>query len=222
MKTTNDTVFPCDRPMRSPRRSSMSVWAALTLAIMLTGCSDANSSKNITIALPQSIVDYQTVDLVKGYSLAAQAFRTKDPVKAMLKYQQAVSTYRELPAAWNNLGVLLMDENRYIQAQEAFHQASILAPGDPRPLYNLGLLYDRRGYIREARGYYAKALRRNKSYLPSLRAAVRADSILHEGSEETLEWLERALMLEHNDKWRDWMRLQRVRIENDLEPQAKS
>lgn len=219
MNNTDNTALSSDHSMHFPNLYAWGAWASLslTLSIALAGCGTTTPSKIISISLPQSIIDYKTKDLVKGYALAAQAFRTENPIKALLKYQQAVNTYRELPAAWNNLGVLLMDENRYIQAQEAFHQASILSPGDPRPLYNLGLLYDRRGYIHEARAYYDKSLRRDDSHLPSLRAAIRADSILRKGSEQTLEWLERALMLEQNKKWSDWMLLQRVRIENNLE-----
>ena len=95
-------------------------------------------------------------------------------------------------------------------------------PYVPRPLYNLGLVWDGRGYVREARRFYADALNRDGSYLPALRAAIRADSILREGSDQTLEWLEKALMLEQDPKWQQWMKLQRVRIEQQLDSRADS
>lgn len=200
--------------------------AARSLSALLVGTvwllGSCSGPKSITIALPKSIVEYETVNLVEGHELAAQAYHTENPEKAIRKYQAAIQTYQQLPAAWNNLGVLLMEQGGFVQASEAFKQAAELSPSDPRPVYNLGVIWDRRGYVREARTFYAKAIRRDRSYLPALRAAIRADAVLSEGSDQTLEWLERALMREQDKKWRDWMKLQRVRIEQQLSSQTES
>ncbi len=171
-------------------------------------------TNTVRVGLPPGVVEDEARRMVAAVGMASDAYRTKKPEVALDRYRDALRTYRELPAAWNNMGVLMMDRDEYLQAAEAFGTAAELAPSDPRPHYNLGLLYDRRGYVREARGYYERSLSRDAGFLPSLRAAVRADSLLHEGNEQTLEWVQRALFIEKDPEWQEWLKLQRVRMEN--------
>src|SRR5215210_3720363 len=53
-------------------------------------------------------------------TLAAEAGRTRDPDKAIQMYQQSLGIWREFPSAWNNMGVLLMQQERYGEALDAF------------------------------------------------------------------------------------------------------
>lgn len=149
--------------------------------------------------------------------LAAKANREDDPDRAIEMYREVVMIYRDLYPAWNNLGTLLMEQDRYLEAAEAFNTAASMAPRDPRPVYNIGLLYDRSGYLDDARDFYGRALRRDENYLPALRGMIRADSILNEDDERTLGLIRRALRLERNEKWREWLRLRQIRIENNLD-----
>ena len=183
----------------------------LVACVLLMGV--AGCQKNIRLEVPSGLAADEAQRLVKAVELAAEADRERDPERAAEKYRQAVTTYRELHSAWNNLGVLLMNQEKYLQAAEAFNTAAQLSSSDARPLYNLALLWDRRGYIREARQFYAQAINRDPSFLPALRGGVRADSLLQEGSTETLEWLQRALMQEQDPRWQRWLRLQKARIE---------
>jgi tetratricopeptide (TPR) repeat protein len=171
-------------------------------------------TKKVSVGLPPGLAEDEARRLNNAREIAVDAQRTKDPSKAAEKYKDAVREYREFPSAWTNLGVLMMNDEQYLQAAEAFGTAAELDASDPRPLYNLGLLYDRRGYLREARGYYERALERDDNFLPALRGVIRADALLNEGSTQTLRWLERALMLEQDRKWQEWMRLQKARIES--------
>lgn len=171
-------------------------------------------SRRITLSLPPGLGEDEARRLTEARRLAADAQHTENADDAADKYRQALRLYREFPQAWCNLGVLMMEQNRYVEASEAFSTAAQIDSDDPRPLYNLGLLYDRRGYLREARGYYEQAIERDPNYLDALRGAIRADSLLNEGSMQTLRWLERALMLEQDRKWLEWMRLQKARIES--------
>lgn len=190
-------------------RSIAALAAGLSVLLMCGAC-----SRRISVGLPPGLAADEAQRLVRAKELARQAQNTKDPDKAAELYKQAVREYREFPSAWNNLGVLMMEDEQYLQAAEAFSTAADLDQSDPRPYYHLGLLYDRRGYLREARGHYERALKRDENFLPALRGAIRADSLLNEGSMQTLRWLERALMLERDEKWLDWMRLQKARIES--------
>jgi Flp pilus assembly protein TadD len=178
---------------------------------LLAAC---NNRRNSVALLPPGLIESETRRLVQAQGVAADAYRTRNEQDAMQKYTEAVRLYRELPVAWNNLGVLLMKNERYVEASSAFVAAAELAPNDPRPVYNRGLLLDKRGYVQEAREQYARALERDDQYLPALRAAVRADARRNQGSMQTLEWVEKALMLEEDPAWIKWLRLQKIRIEN--------
>lgn len=199
--------------MKQPGTRSVrnTIFGTTIIAAVLaaSGC-----SRKVSIGLPPGVAEDEARRLGVARELAAEAQRTKDPSRAAELYKSAVREYREFPSAWTNLGVLMMNDQQYMQAAEAFSTAAELDATDPRPLYNLGLLYDRRGYLREARGYYEKALDRDDNFLPALRGVIRADSLLSEGTAQTLRWLERALMLERDRKWQEWMRLQKARIES--------
>lgn len=136
--------------------------------------------------------------------------------EAIAKYRAALETYREFPAAWNNLGVLLMEEGRYLESAECFMVAADQAPTDPRPTYNLGLTWDRAGYPSDAIEHYQRALRRDSRYLPALRGLIRAERLQGRGDAETLRHLRTALALEQDPRWRDWFELQRLRLESEL------
>lgn len=187
---------------------------ALILALAASALALGACKHSGTIGVPAGLAADEARRLSVAVDLASEASRTKDPDAAALKYYQAVQNYRELPSAWNNLGVILMSQQRFLQAAEAFKTAADLSPSDPRPLYNTGLLWDRRGYIREARTFYARALERDNSYLPALRGAIRADSLLNEGSQETLEWVQRAVMLEEEPRWQKWLKQQKIRLDS--------
>ncbi len=202
----------------APRTTAAPCWAArlrfiapAILVCALCACGPRNRSVSL---LPPGLVENETKRLVRAQAIASEAYQSSDRQDAMRLYTDAVRLYRELPVAWNNLGVLLMAEDRFVEASSAFATASDLAPSDPRPVYNRGLLLTRRGYLREAREYYSSALERDPHYLPALRAAVKTDAYLSQGSLETLHWVEAALMLEQNEKWQKWLKLQKIRIEN--------
>lgn len=187
--------------------------ACMLLAVVSVGLPACNRRTISTPLLPPGLIESETRRLVQAQSIASEAYRTKDTDDAMRKYTEAVRQYRELPVAWNNLGVLLMNSDRSVEASSAFATAAELAPSDPRPVYNRGLLFDRKGFVREARVYYAEAIERDPQYLPALRGAIRADARRNEGSSETLEWVRRALLLEQDEAWIKWLRLQKIRIE---------
>lgn len=183
---------------------------ALACAALLTG----GCQQKVRLGVESGLAADDAKRLAQAVEIAARADRERDPERAADLYRDAVTTYREFPSAWNNLGLVLMKQEKYLQAAEAFSTAAELDVSDPRPVYNLALLWDRRGYVREARDLYAKSITRDDSFLPALRGGIRADSLLNEGSTQTLDWLKRALMLEQEERWQKWMRLQKARIES--------
>ncbi len=190
---------------------------AAALAAVATGlapsCASHKLSGEVTIdARP----DAQAFE--RARRLAVQAAKTANPQRAVELYRQAVALYPDLAAGWNNLGVALLEQQRYLEAAEAFVQAAQRAPTDPRPLYNLGLAWERTGYYRDALKHYERALARDPRYLPALRGAVRAERLLGQGRKITLDWIRTALGLERDERWRLWFTLQKQQVEALVKP----
>jgi tetratricopeptide (TPR) repeat protein len=177
-----------------------------------TGCQSAsNADGMVTIQLED-----ESGRILEARSLALRAQKTKSVTEAIALYRQSISVYRELPSAWNNLGILLMDQERYLDAAEAFTTASELEPSDPRPLYNLGLTWEGAGYLSDALQYYGEALKRDPRYQPALRGAIRADRLLGRANDETLRRLRIALGQEQDKEWRAWFEMQRPQVEAEV------
>ncbi|MEC9372741.1 MAG: tetratricopeptide repeat protein [Planctomycetota bacterium] len=200
--------------MTSPRRSTRARFALLALSAVIIaaplGCarSDRAEAKPAPAVPPRN--------LVLAQEKAKQAQAAKKPERAIALYQEALSAFPEFSAAWNNLGVLLLQQDRYLEAAEAFAQAAEQGQADPRGLYNLGLVWDRRNWPEQALELYLRALQRDPDYLPALRGAIRAERTLGRAEEETLERIRRALLRDRDDQWLEYFELQRSRVENLL------
>ncbi|MBL0922729.1 MAG: tetratricopeptide repeat protein [Phycisphaerales bacterium] len=193
--------------------------AILCAALLASGCASSSARKGP----PKPTLGPSPADITAAFEMAGDAQdaeargRTDE---AIAKYRAALSSYREFPAAWNNLGVVLMDQGRFLEAGECFAAASDLAPFDPRPTYNLGLTWDRAGYMDEALRYYNRALERDARYLPALRGSIRTERLMGAGDAKTLERLKAALLLEQDPRWREWLELQRLRLEAEIRQTA--
>ncbi len=180
---------------------------ALTL-----GCVSSNRSiEPVQISIPD-----QSAEIAEAHQIAQQAQKTEAPDEAIALYRKAIETYHDLPPVWNNLGVLLINQQRYLDAAQAFVTASELSPADPRPLYNLGVTWERAGYIKDALRYYRQSLERDSRYQQALRGAIRAERTLGMATEETLRRLKIALGQEQDDRWRMWFEFQRPQVEAEI------
>jgi tetratricopeptide (TPR) repeat protein len=139
--------------------------------------------------------------------------------QALDYYKRAVTTYRDTPGAWNNLGRLFMKQNQNQEAAEAFRIAADISPADPRPVHNLGTLWESIGYPADASRYYSEALSRDADYLPSLRRSVRLDVNLARVTDLTEARLRRALYLETDPKWRELLMRAQVRLHDGSMPE---
>ncbi len=126
-----------------------------------------------------------------------------------------------MPEAWNNMGIQLMHLKDYLAASEAFTFAMQQSPTDPRPCENLGIVYDRTGWSEESLKYFDMALDRSPNYLPALRGAIKAAHLLSEASEERLEQVRRALMIETDPAMREFFEREQLRISGRLDQDAQ-
>lgn len=132
--------------------------------------------------------------------------------EAIAKYREAINTYTELPVAWNNLGRLLMKRSENLGAADAFKTASELSPTDPRPLYNLGALWEGLGYLEDAQRWYNQALNRDHDYLPALRRYIIIEEIFLNPDPTTFERVQTALLIEKDPWWIDRFKRARQRF----------
>ncbi len=196
------------------RRGALAILSVVALAGAIGGCA-ANKPSNVSLANGRAV----SQDLTRAVGLVAQAQKAQKEDKnelAISLYQQAVEQYRDYPAAWNNMGVLMLKEQRFLEAAECFVNAQEMAPQDPRPSYNLGLTWDKAGYPSDALTHYQLSLQRDPKYLPALRGAARASWLLRSYTESSLDTVRTALMVEHNERWRNWFQIENVRIQNEL------
>jgi len=198
------------------KTSSAPAIAAMMLCfVALTACSSSSGGREKVTTI--TINEGERIS--EARRLAAQAQKAEDPNDAVRLYTQAVTSWADFPAAWNNLGVLHLDAGRYINAAEAFTNAAEYAAVDPRPLYNLGLTWERTRHLREAAKYYTDALERDPRYQPALRGLIYARARLGETDETTLDRLRIALMQERDDQWRQYLELRKLEVEAELAEQ---
>jgi len=182
-------------------------------ASALSGCVSTETTRS---ASTTTIQVNEAERIQRARALAARAADAESPDQAIDLYRQAVAAWRDFPAAWNNLGVLLLEEGRYLDAAEAFVASSERAATDPRPLYNLGLAWERTRHLREAAEHYEDALARDPRYLPALRGFIYAEDRLGRTSEDTLDRLRVALMVEDDPEWREYFEQRKLSAEAEL------
>lgn len=188
----------------------------LAILAALAGCGSggSNGSSDVT-----TITINEGERVAEARRLAALAQRAEDPDEAVRLYRDAVTVWDDFPAAWNNLGVLHLNGERYLNAAEAFLNASERSGVDPRPFYNLGLTWERTRHLREAAEHYARALELDPRYLPALRGVIYARDRLGESDEATLDRLRLALLMETDDEWREYFEILKIEVEASLTEQ---
>lgn len=182
------------------------VAAALCSTLWLTaGCASGQKRD------AAEMIDASAQSQSQGYELARDAQRLAergDTEKAIQTYQRALSLWRDMPAAWNNLGVLFMEKQNYADAVSAFKVAADQSQSDPRPLENIAVCYVRSGWATDALKYYGMSLERDPNRIESLRGAVRAAEMVRVRDDATLERIRRALLVETDPQYREYFERQ--------------
>lgn len=136
--------------------------------------------------------------------------------QAIEKYMEAVSVYRDFHSAWNNMGVLFAKKGQYLQAREAFQVACTVEVRDPGSPTNLGDLYQKQRWYDDAARYYQMALDRDPYYARALRESVRVDQLRGVRSDATLDRIRRALEVEQDPVWREYLERQKAVVQGQL------
>ena len=186
---------------------------AFLTTLTLAGC---NSTPKNQIEIDNAARNEQ---MAQGAALAREANvnqKNGHYALATKQYKEAVTLNPELPAAWNNLGILLMDQKDFMNSATAFRKAADLLPSDPRPYENLGLCYRSAKHPKESLEFYGKSLERDENWLPSLRGAILSSMEGQMVDEVLLERINRALLIETDAAWRLELERYKLRVQGEL------
>ncbi len=203
-------------------RSAASVLTAAALCAALVGALGACESKNK--AKPGAVTSDQPATaardrIARANELAGQANQAQDAghiEEAIRLNRAALTEYSEFPAAWNNLGMLLMERDQNLEAVAAFERAAELSSTDPRFPYNIGVIWWRLGYGEDASKQFNRALERDPNYLPALRHSIQWDVRRGQPTEATADRLRRALLIERDAESRQWLLRQQLLVSETL------
>lgn len=98
------------------------------------------------------------------YNLGLSYYRQGHLQSSIDCFRSALTCNQKLPAAWNNLGVALMELKNYPAAELSLKMAIQLSPDYTEALLNLGNLLQKTGKHAEARIHVEKALRLKPDY----------------------------------------------------------
>ncbi len=206
--------------LSSLTKCSLSVGLLLAVGLSLGGCE----------ATPRIDTNNSLSQLDQRHAQARQAFVEGERLrssghtyKAQQAYRRATILDASLAEAWNNLGVLLLEDRSYLDAADAFRRAlSSAAPEDPRPARNLGYTYAQAGWSEEALKFYQTALERSPNDLESLRGAIRVTKELNYADRNALDRVERAMMIDRDDQWRTIYFREQSRIKDRIEAERRN
>jgi len=102
-----------------------------------------------------------------GYRLQGyEAQRRGDAANALTFYQKAAALDASYPTPHNDIGVILEDQGRFEEAQQAYQQALALNPNYLEAHANLAMLYERIGQKEKAIYHWLKRYQLGDPYDP--------------------------------------------------------
>jgi Tfp pilus assembly protein PilF len=189
--------------------------AAMT-AIPTLGCSSTSTRKPADgLSEIEPAIAYaqrRRQEAIEHYNTASQLHLDGKNDEALSEYRKALELDDQLYAAWNNMGQLLMNEGNNSDAVAAFQIASSIEQTDPRPVYNIGLVYQKVGWAKDSYTYFQSSLERDPNYLPAIHGLIRSAEMLGLGDERILEHIRNAQLRETDQEWREYLSTQFYRV----------
>lgn len=185
-------------------RHAVMLAACCVLAVMaLPGCKGPQSSQQESSLSPRE----QAEPILLSAQTTARAGKRREAIDL---YARSIQIDPSSSAAWYNLGLLQQQDQQYAAAAESFQKAAELDPRDPRPHFAFGSQLQQLGWLDEAEKYYALALDRQPSHLPSLKQSVQIGQLLDRYDDKMLDRTRRALQMTNEPVWREY--LQRMQL----------
>ncbi len=166
-------------------------------------------------SIPRGTGPYQSSgegsrDTVRAAALTKEAepLMAKDPEKAEALLRQALTADLYHGPAHNNLGVLLLKQDKLYDAAGEFEWARKVMPGHPDPRFNLALTLEHGGRTNEAIAMYDTALSVYPGHLQTTQALARLQLKSGHPDGRTNELLREIAMRGETEQWREWAKKQ--------------
>jgi len=210
------------------RAIGLSAGLALVAAGVLAGCvssgSNAGSGGRGASSGVQAPEQLSTLERTRrAMELAERARHTERrgrTEEAARLYAESLTYDPGLFVSLNNLGVLLIEQRNYLDAVQFLTRAAEVEPTDPRPVTNIALCWQSSGHDRDALRYFEQALARDRNWQDALRGASLSGQRLGLVSRDGLRRVERALQMEADPQWREFLMREKFRIERELATRA--
>lgn len=108
------------------------------------------------------------------------AYRSGVTAEAERAFQRAVAQRRAFPVAWNNLGALYLNLDRYAEAERCFRAALAADPRYAKARYNLAVTRFKQGEYREALEMYLDLRKSDSDYVKLRTDPAKAEEELDE------------------------------------------
>ncbi|HUO09025.1 MAG TPA: tetratricopeptide repeat protein [Phycisphaerae bacterium] len=145
-------------------------------------------------------------------ALNAKGVAAKDPKAAREWFQKAIAADSYYGPAYNNLGIVLLNEGEYFEAAKAFDQAIRNMPNNPEPRVNLGLVYEDADQLEKARDQYQQALTVAPESIDALQALTRVQVRLDRVDDRTVEAFRQIALRGTDAQWQSWAKSMLIRF----------
>ena len=192
--------------------SLLACFAAVS-GLVLASCGSARGPYNAQAS------DHRDIRKAEELYQEAIAKLPDNPEKAKVLLNEALGYDLYHGAAHNNLGVILLGENKLYDAAEEFEWARKLMPGYPEPRVNLAITLERGGRHGEAIEAAKAALEIRPGHLGAMETLAYLQ--VREGLEDktTKGYLDTIIYRTDDVVWKEWATQQRLKINNKtLEP----
>lgn len=189
----------------------------LPLAILVLGIAGCGSDR---AAGPYQTGATERRDVAQAERLYQEAkpLLVSDPAAAETMLREALSLDLYHGGAHNNLGVLLLQQDKLYDAAEEFEWARKLLPGNPEPRINLALVLDRAGRSTDALDAAKTAAEVMPGNLPAIQLVAMLQVRDAATDAGTIALLDQISLRASEPLWRDWAIAQRDRLRAQPQP----
>jgi tetratricopeptide (TPR) repeat protein len=139
-------------------------------------------------------------------SLNAKGIISKDESQKKRFFQEAIGADRFYGPAYNNLGLVYLEEGNYFQAAKTFDESIKLMPNDPSPRLHLGMVYEEAGQLAPALEQFNHALELAPDSMECSQAVARVRVKLGQFDKDVILKLREIAARGTDPSWRAWAR----------------
>lgn len=212
ISTTATPNTPIARRLHAP----LGCLLGAMIAIPMWGCASTSTRPDSRLNEIDPTIAHarqRQQNALEHYNTASDLHLEGKTNEALGEYRKALELNDKLYAAWNNMGQLLMELGNYPDAVAAYQIASGIEPTDPRPEYNIGLVYQRLGWGQDSHEHFKLAIDRDPNYLPALHGIIRSADMLGLGDPEILAYIRNAQLRETDEQWKTYLSSQFYRVQ---------